>query len=59
MDENKLMNILNGNFESIPGEIKKSIRVFMSSTFAGKFSFANLILKSKNFFIYILYRYSC
>ena len=41
MDENKLMNILNGNFESVPGEIKNSVRIFLSSTFAGNILFYN------------------
>ena len=41
MDEHKLLNILNGNFDSIPNKTSKSIRIFLSSTFSGNIWIVN------------------
>lgn len=45
MDYQKFINILKGNFENIPKEDPKSVKIFLSSTFSGKIIInINLIL---------------
>ena len=46
MDEKKFHEIINGNFQNIPKEKSKLVRIFLSSTFSGIFHFYMLDVKN-------------
>lgn len=46
MDEKKFHEIINGNFQNIPKDKSKLVRIFLSSTFSGIFHFYMLDVKN-------------